>query len=165
MRCAARVRQGVSSLSNLGHTGSPSLSSSSQSCMGFEVGHGCTSPFKRESALSERVYFRLGLGRHRKDLSFFVKKQEFMQELFSEEGKIKNIITEQGHVEAFEHLEFTDKIQCIHCHRYMTSAFADVFLFMRTRTCSAVQQQFELLAAAFLMIKGVKQRENTWTLG
>ena len=52
-----------------------------------------------------------------------------MQELFPENGRqftlisdqSDQIIKEQGIVEAFELLEFTKKVQCIHCQRFVTS--------------------------------------------
>ena len=53
-----------------------------------------------------------------------------MQELFREEehapitDHIKKVIKEQSNVEAFQLLELTDKIQCTHCMRYVTSGHA-----------------------------------------
>ena len=56
-------------------------------------------------------------------------KKELMQELFSEEGKkltlvsdrSRQIIKDQGNVEALGLLELSNKVQCRDCHRYMTS--------------------------------------------
>ena len=49
-----------------------------------------------------------------------------MEEFFPDEREIpthqsKQIIKEQGNVEAFEILELSNKVQCQHCHKYVSS--------------------------------------------
>ena len=52
-----------------------------------------------------------------------------MEQLFPEEGGkftpvsdcSRQIVKEPGNVEAFELLDFSKKVRCEHCHKYMTS--------------------------------------------
>ena len=108
------------------------------------------------------------------------KEQELMQEQFPEKGRqftlisdqSDQIIKEQGIVEAFELLEFTNKVQCTHCQRYVTSGhicccfgrahvYAHPNPVIAEQTRRSVKQQFELLTTpAFLLVKGPNKRQS-----
>ena len=100
------------------------------------------------------------------------KKQEFMQELLTEEGRTftpisdqaRKVIKEQSNVEAFELLELTDKVQCTHCHRYLTSGHVCCYCgrilvytiqdpVIEDQTQRHAKQQFELLTTISLLLK------------
>ena len=106
-----------------------------------------------------------------------------MQEFFPVEGmnftritdRPRQIMKEQGNVEAFEILELSNEVQCQHCHTYMSSGHVH-------RSCglslvhtipkpvivaqiqSNIRQKFELLTTpAFFVIRGPTRRRK-WCL-
>ena len=90
------------------------------------------------------------------------KKKELMEELFP----TRQIIKDQGNVEAFELFELSNEVQCKHGHGYTTSShvhcccgrtfvYANPNLVIEEQIKRNVKQKFDLLtAAAFLHCKG-----------